>query len=244
MNETVEEAVQRYSDHFMNQIEQIRAISGESADLFKKTLYCSVLDALSRSIFPRKRPRERFTSLVRRFGRWSYQDHVSLPHLIRVLQMCPDPAFEKLRMIANQKLGSWNAPWGSIRLDQDPTEDEISKLWPRRKEYQIPIEGVRLESLTHLQLLYSHRNSLVHELRILGYGMDIGDEPEPFYHDMSNISNSDEAPIETIELVYPVKFFEHLCTTVLTRLKEYFIKNNLNPYDYYRFGSYWIEKLN
>jgi hypothetical protein len=244
MSERVEEAVHRYCEHISKQIARIQAISGESADLFKKVLFCSVLDVLSRSIYPRKKPRDRFTSLVRRFGRWSHQDRVSLPHLARVLQLCPDPAFEKLRAFSNQKLATWKAPWGSIKLDQDPTEDDVSAHWPRNNEYKVPIEGVRIKSLTHLQLLYSHRNSLVHELRSPGYGMDLGDETEPFYHDMSTISSSDEPPIETIELVYPVKFFEQLCSSVLTELRKYLLTNELNPYDYYRFGSYWIEGLN
>jgi hypothetical protein len=70
-----------------------------------------------------------------------------------------------------------------------------------------------------------------------------GDD-EPFYHDMSTIADDGEPDLETIGLVYPVKFFEQLCITVLDGLKAYLKENQLNPYDSYRFGSYWIEGLN
>ncbi len=244
MSEQDDQAINRYCEHFLKQIGQIQAFSGESAALFKKTLFCSLLDALSRSVHPRKEPRDRFTSLVRRFGRWSHQDRVSLPHLVRLLQLTPDPAFEKLRKFALQKLAQWRAPWDVISLDQDPLIDEVSKYWPRNEEYKMPIERVRLDSLTHLQLLYSHRNSLFHELRSPGYGMDFGEKDEPYYHDMSTVSSMNDPPIETSELVYPVKFFEQLCSTVLSEVKAYLTENQLNPYDYYKFGSYWIEGLN
>jgi len=30
----------------------------------------------------------------------------------------------------------------------------------------------------------------------------------------------------------------------IKNLKQYCIDNFLNPYDYYKFGSYWIDELN
>lgn len=244
MKGQLDEAISRYCTHFSSQIARVNAVSGESGDLFKKILFCSVLDALSRSIYPRKEPRDRFTSLVRRFGRWSHQDRVSLPHLGRLLELTPDPVFEKLRKFTFERLAQWKAPWNAITLDQDPAFTEIAKHWPKGEEYKAPMEKIRLESLTHLQLLYSHRNSLVHELRTPGYGIEMDGDNEPFYHDMSTFAVDGEPDLETIELVYPVKFFEQLCITVLDGLKIYFMENQLNPYDSYKFGSYWIEGLN
>ncbi len=243
MDEQLNEAIDRYCRHFSKQINMVNAVSGESADLFKKILFCSVLDALSRSIYPQKAPRDRFTSLVKRFGRWSHHDRVSLPHLARLLQLIPDPSFEKLRKISLERLASWLPLWNDVKLDQDPKYDEFSKYWPKSDENRMPIQKICLASLTHIQLLYSHRNSLVHELRTPGNGIEMGTD-EPFYHDMSTFSHAGEPPLETIELVYPVKFFEHLCNTVLDELKQYLGENHLNPFNSYRFGSYWIEELN
>jgi hypothetical protein len=46
------------------------------------------------------------------------------------------------------------------------------------------------------------------------------------------------------KLVYPLRFFYKLCETGLTKLKEYLNDNQLNPYEYFVFGKYWIEDLN
>ena len=244
MDEEICDAINRYCEHFSSQVQRIQSISGDSSDLFKRALFCSLLDALSRSVYPRKQPRDRFTSLVRRFGQWAHQDRVSLPHIVRLLQLTPDPVFEDLRKFSLEKIDQWKDSWGEIGLEQDPTCDEVSKYWPRNEEYRTPIKGIRLELLTHLQLLYSHRNFLFHEMRSPGYGIDTKEHDEPYYHELSAISNRDEPPIETIELVYPVKFFNRLCDNVLNGLKGYFKENQLNPFDYYDFGSYWIEELN
>ena len=244
MKNQLDEAIDRYCNFFTKQVDRVNAVSGESADLFKKILFCSVLDALSRSIYPRKKPWDRFTSLVKKFSKWSHQDRVSLPHLGRLLELTPDPAFENLRKFTLEKLAQWKAPWNTITLDQDPLFSEIVKHWPKGEEFKAPLGNIRLESLMHLHLLYSHRNSLFHELRTPGYGIEMDDDNEPFYHDMSTIADNGEPDLETIELVYPVKFFEQLCITVLGGLKVHLKENQLNPYDSYKFGSYWIEGLN
>lgn len=243
MSGHIDEEISRYCCHFTRQIELIKALSGESASLFQKALFCSLLDALSCSAYPNKRPRDRFTSLVRKFGRWSNQDRISLPHLARVLQLTSDPAFSELRKYSIDKLSAWEATWGSIKLDQDPKLDEVLEHCPNI-DLSTKINEVEIKFLTHLHLLYSHRNSLVHELRSPGKGMESGKEHEPFYHDLSTITSSSEPSIETIELVYPVLFFEQMCTTVLSGLKEYLKANELNPFDCYDFGSYWLGNLN
>jgi len=245
MQEQLDEPIERYCKYFSKQIDLVNAVSGEASDLFRKILFCSILDALSRSIYPRKRPGDRFRSLVKRFGNWADHDRVSLPHLARLLQLIPDPEFEKLRKFALDKLTKRQASWNNVKLDNDPQKNEVLKYWPKIDEYKKPLENINLESLTHIHLLYSHRNFLVHELRTPGYGVEeMNDDGEPFYHDLSTFSHIDAPPLETIELVYPVKFFEKLCLTVLNRLQVYLKENQLNPYDSSKFGSYWIEGLN
>lgn len=244
MKKDASEAATRYCAYFSTQIERISNLAGESSELFKKILFCSVLDALSRSIYPSKKPRERFTSLVRKFGRWPHKDRLSLPHLGRLLELIPDPDFDKIRQLTFEKLAQWEAPWGTIPLDQDPHYDEIAKYWPNGVELKEPFKMINLRSLTHLQLLYSHRNSLFHEFRVPGYGIEIDDDDEPYYHDLTTIVDNGEPDRVSLELVYPVRFFELLCLTVLEGLKECFEKNELNPNDSYRFGSYWMEDLN
>jgi len=245
MNKDKNEAIDRYCTYFSTQIERISNLDGDSSRLYKKILYCSVIDALSRSVCPKKKPRERFTTLVRDFGRWSSHDRVSLPHVARLLDIIPpDPTFANLREFTRQRLACWKAPWGTITLEQDPQYVDIATYWPDDVELEVPLKKITLKSLTHLQLLYSHRNSLFHELREPGYGIEMDDDDEPYYHDLKTVSDPNVPDLESMELVYPVRFFQQLCLTLLKGLRKHFQREGFDPYGSYRFGSYWMEDLN
>jgi hypothetical protein len=89
-------------------------------------------------------------------------------------------------------------------------------------------------------LFYTYRNSLIHELRNLGYGLEeLSLEKEPSYHHFTDEKNE-----ETWQLVYPLGFFEIICETCVKNLKKYLVSNNINPYNSFNSGSYWKEGLN
>lgn len=237
--------IKRFISHFTKEIGQIKEISGPSIETFRKTLYVSLIDAVSRSVYVRKKGnRDRFVSLIRNFSNWETKERVSLPHLIRLLELNPDPVFEPVREKAFELFSTWQASWGNIPLTHDPEFKEIDKLWPKDKEYRMPIEGISLESLTHTHLLYAYRNTLVHELRTSGYGMELEEDKKPFYHDLDSYDSSEGPPSVTIELVYPTQFFHNLSLSIISNLEEYLIRNDINPYDSYKFGTYWIQELN
>lgn len=240
METLLNEAINRYCNHFSKQIVRVNEVSGESEELFRKILFCSILDALSRSVFPHKEKRKNFTLLVQKYGDWPEHNRVSLPHLEALLKDNTDTAFEKLREITTTRLKGWKHPMNTIALDRDPELDEIVEYWPKgRKKDDI-------DRLTHLQLLYSYRCFLVHEFRTPGYGVDAfdPDADKPYYHELDTHSDEKSMWIESIELVYPVKFFENLCKNVLRGLKKHLQEKKKNPYKSYIFGSYWIEPLN
>lgn len=84
----------------------------------------------------------------------------------------------------------------------------------------------------------------LHELRRPGWGMEFGNDTDPFYHHMSTVGDSTNAIESTVELVYPRRFLRRLCDTALDQLKQYFLANELDPYDSFVFGTYWIRELN
>lgn len=245
MDEEVNKAINRYCAHFFRQIERVQEITGDSADLFKKILFSSVLDALSRSVFPKQKPRDRFTSLVRVFGEWPEHKRVSLPHLVRLLQKHPSVPCDELRAFTKTRLSEWNDPSNGIGLDQDPILDEVLIYVPKSDDRKAIISEETVQKLTHLQLLYSHRCVIFHELRTPGYGIDIGFDNKPYYHELHSVDDDGQlAEKETFEMVYPVRFFQNLCMVILTNLQSHLQHNKINPVRSYRFGSYWIEDLN
>ena len=74
--------------------------------------------------------------------------------------------------------------------------------------------------------------------------MEFGEDKNPFYHLMSTMDEDADVDNTSVELVYPWQFLHRLCDTSLCHLKEYLTANELNPYDSFRFGTYWISELN
>jgi len=234
-----EASIYRFLGFFRNRIQEIRDLNcGESTALFQKVIYSSILDALSKTTsHPKKGNRERIIEFVRIFCSWSTCDKISLPHLVRLLEKVPDPAFSDLRQYAFSLLDHWEEG-EIISLDRDPDFQDVKKLWP--KEIQKPLEDIQIEFLQHANLFYRYRNSIVHELRKPGYGMECTGNPEPFYHSMTE----NDSKSETWELVYPLEFYRRLCETAINNLKDYYLKDRIEPYSCYSFGTYWIEELN
>ncbi len=240
------ESIDSFIGYFKKQLDEIQVLQTEHAELYRRLLYASVLDTLAGSVLPKRPNRERFTYFLQRFCQWPDGDRVSLPHLVQLLRKNPDPAFEKLREWALAKFKALPVHGSALMpISHDPSFDEVKKLWPAPKEHRTPLEGIDLVSLQHFQLLYFYRNTLVHELRTPGYGMEFGDDDrEPFYHQMSTVGEGGDLVQVSVELVYPWRFLHHLCETALDQLKNYFTTNELSPYDSLVFGTYWIRELN
>lgn len=235
----LERSVRQFTSFFEQKLADIQAIDiQKSGNLFQKILYAGLLDALSKTVSsPKKGNRERLVSLLRGFSGWDKCDHISLPHLIRLLQKVPDIEFSLLREYAFSLYDNWT-PGAILYLDKDPSFNDIKKLWP--SNLPKPLEDIRIESFQHAHLFYSYRNNLIHELREPGYGMEFKESEEPFYHSMQEL----ETELYTWELVYPVDFYRKLCETTLSELCKYYLRDRIDPYSCYTFGSYWLEALN
>ena len=69
-------------------------------------------------------------------------------------------------------------------------------------------------------------------------------QDEPFYHGMTSVGADNSPTEQTLELVYPLKFFFRLAESAIGNVGNYLRKNGINPYTAYRFGSSWITELN
>jgi len=237
--------IDTYLSHFRDKVERLREYEIAQEDLlFKKNILVSILDALSRTTSnPKASNRERFTGIVQHFGGWPEHTRVSASHVGFFLKRLRDPAFENARTHI-QCIVKRNSTGELIQLTKDPELAEIGKLWPVSAEQKL-IGSLGLSSFTHLNLFYEYRNSLIHELREPGYGMEFHNEhEEPFYHGMTTVGADDEEAGETLELVYPLNFYFRIVDAVLENLDPYLRRNRIDPYACYRFGSSWVMELN
>jgi hypothetical protein len=245
MSRDLELKIDTYADHFKKKIERLKTYNLDVEDrLLKKNILVSILDAISRATSNSgEGNRERFTGVVAHFGEWPDHSRVSAPHVSYLLRHLRSPAFQDARQSIAETIGK-NSHGGFVLLSGDPELDVLKKLWPVPIEQKL-LGQLSLSSFTHLNLLYHHRNSLVHELREPGYGMEFHEDHDaPFYHGMTT-SGPDNSPSEhTLELVYPLKFFFRLAESVIKNVESYLRKNSIDPYAAYRFGSSWIAELN
>lgn len=245
MARDLDSKISTYLDHFKLKVSRLRDYQLDPEDkLLKKNILVSILDAVSRTTSnPTARNRERFVGLIRHFGDWPEHSRVSAPHLSFFLKFLRDPSFENIR-IHVQSIIAKNSTGEFVPLSNDPELEEIRDLWPVPAEQKL-VGKLSLSSFTHLNLFYEYRNSLVHELREPGYGMEFHNEhTDPFYHGMTTVDSDDAEGEETLELVYPLNFYFRIVDNVLENLDAYLHKNQIDPYTCYQFGSSWVGELN
>lgn len=237
--ETLEEKVERFISSFYDQFASIRSACFANCDtLFKKLLYVGIIDALaSTTSDPKNGNRGRFVSFIRTFSGWNYCNKISLPHLIKLLERVTDPEFSHLREFALSLCDKWE-PGSILMLDKDPDYQEVKDRWP--SHISKPFASIKLDFLQHVHLFYTYRNFLFHELRKPGYGMELKEDKEPYYHSMTHLDDGRSS----WELVYPLGFYENICETALKELRNYYIKDQVDPYSCFIFGTYWIKELN
>jgi hypothetical protein len=234
--------IEKYISYFMDRMSEIKSLSTTSESLFRRILYFGLIDTLSKSVYPHKNNHARITSLVLRFGEWPNAQKVSTIHLLQLIRKIPDPDFEQLRNYGKQLLSTMALEVRECSIEKDPEYEDIRSKWPKSFSGDLP-GGIRLDSLQHINLLYALRNSIIHEMRSLGKGFEIGKHSDPYYISLLNIESEQDA-YESIELVYPTLFIEKISNNCINGVRSYLLANDLNPYDYFEQGTYWIPDLN
>lgn len=245
MPRNFDSAINVYIGHFRKKAQRLKEYALDPEDrLLKKNILVSVLDALSRTTSNyADGNRERFTGIVANFGDWPNHTRVSAPHVSYFLRNLRSPAYEGARAFIAEIIRR-NSHGGFVTLSSDPEFEELKKLWPVPADQKL-VNQLSLSSFTHLNLLYQYRNSLVHELREPGRGMEFHEKhDEPFYHGMTTVETDGSSGEETLELVYPLNFYFSLTENVINNVERYLRKNAIDPYTCYRFGSSWVGELN
>lgn len=244
MTHDLDSKITSYIEHFRNQVKRLREYEFHKEDrVLKKNILVSILDAISRTTSNyADGNRERFTGIVANFGNWPDHIRISAPHLSYLLENLRAPAYKNARQFIADVIAK-NTGGSFVPLSRDPELEEVRKLWPVPPEQKL-VGQLSLASFTHLNLLYQYRNSLVHELREPGYGIEFSDDrEEPFYHGMTTVGD-DGSQKQTLELVYPLNFYFLLTETVIKNVDKYLREDRIDPYGSYQFGSSWIGELN
>lgn len=256
--ETLEEKVDRFKEYYFGLIKTAECEQNiTNQKVHSKILSCSIFDAISKSIFPEISSNcQRFTALVKLCKNWPESQKVSLLHLVRLLEITPNlpSSTNELKIYATQQFESKFPNSNSIisnnkAISLDVEIEAILDLWPTQNGKPIKIGKVLPHQLKHEYLLWLYRNSVVHEYRNPGRGVELGQYvPEyAFYQEMATVSEIDEKEFKFTshwELVYPYRFFINLCKEALDVVSLLHNKNKTSPFQAYSEGTFWLPNFN
>lgn len=241
--ESTSENISKFVEHFSQHITNVSTLNSNYKNkLYNKALYFSIIDGMS-SFVQIKHNRKKFLSIIRNYSEWTDHDKISLPHLMRLIELTKQiKKFEKLYNYCKNEIKNW-IDGDIITLDRDLSVEDIILLLPSKDFNEKIHPKITLEYLQHANLAYTYRNSLVHELRHPGHINEGGGLREPFYMSLTHLDHKSH-PLDTWELIYPEKFLKKLCIDILRNVETELRKKHIDPISFYSFGTYWLSELN
>jgi hypothetical protein len=217
------DAIEQFVGYFRDQETVILSVQ---PIMYRKIIYATALDPIARAAFGKvDKHRRRSLRLIDELTNWSDRDRVSLPQLCLALEDSGQSS-SSLCVKAKAHLGKWS-PGKFVRLNESPLLSELAASAQ-------PSEKCILASCRYAELFYTYRNTLVHEFRQPGYGIEMSaDKDQPYYHSMTG---------DSWQLVFPVGFFARLYAEALAGLKALLMRCDIDPYSQFEFGSRWRAK--
>lgn len=256
--ETIDEKIGRFREFNEELLDVAQSkVNMTHEKVHSKILCCSIFDALSKSVFPDiKGNRQRYIELVRLCDQWPESQKVSLLHLVRLLEkeaVIPNKFRELIELsndlfLKNFKLSN-NVLSNTVPATADISFKELLTVWPKNKNGNpIQLAGVQPSQLKHENLFWCYRNSIVHEYRNPGNGVELGSsQPDlAFYQEVYSLDEkSDSIAVSSRwELIYPVNLFIKLCKYAIEIACNHHFKNRTSPFEAYASGTYWLPTFN
>jgi len=230
----ISEKIESFFDYFRRLLNGVSSTKFEfSPFVCQSILLCSMLDTLSKCVYDYLPNNVRFICFVDDFTGWKCKDRISLIQLFYFMQKENHLKYNETKAFLNDRF-SGLTPDVIYKASRDLLLSDI----PHPKVIE---EEIR--QFTYSNLLYKFRNSVVHEFKTLGDGMDFGEISEAYYHSLSHLDVDDNNTIIekiTWELVFPTKYLATLVSQSIDNLQAYCIANKINPYEHYYFENTWL----
>lgn len=203
--------------------------SSKYAENHKRTLMLSLLDMMSKVTAEKGlNNRGRFVNFINEFCGWKYSEYVSLPQLKFLIDREKGKELDKIRTFIEERMEKW--PLGEpVKLEYDAKYEAVEALWPGGFKM---MGKISLKQLRHCELLWTYRNSYVHEMRPPGQVYKLYNIETPHYTQIF--------PLKW-ELVYPYTFLLEMVDHAICNIKRYLEKNKINPFDRYKFEYSWLQ---
>lgn len=220
----LKEEIEDFISYFNQELQRIESLE---STLFSKILLFSVLDTISRPVYPNvESPKQKFQKFIGEFVKWDDSERVSIQQLYWKLienpKLITNPLCKELRQrlceLRRSRFGSFNYPIDEIDLPKS----ELLILAKVQDEEKL------ISKSTHLYLIYLYRNYLVHEYRKPGHGFETNSS-KPYYSTFSS----------NLELIYPKEFLLNMAKDSIIKLHDHLKREDINPWNCYNFTSLW-----
>lgn len=242
---STEEKIEDFCNYFLNQAQVIGELAVDPAAaqgtdqerhqirFYKKTLIITHIDTLAgirytEKRYPQlnKRNRERFIQFIETSNSWPNGSMVSIPFLAEYANggKITDGQLKEhvlAKLAANFEEESFNVRASVI----DESLEQLMALSSTEQEEKAIRES------RHYELMYRYRNYLIHESQEPGNAMEVVPENEAYYHGYIGE--------QRLFLAYPLQLFESILEQSITYLKNYLLKNEIDPYAYVKETARW-----
>lgn len=208
----------------------------------KKTLLFSLIETLSKTVYPGESNKNKFINFISDFCMWEEYDRVSIQQLKYYMDKIDSlniTLYSNLITYINETLSEFpkSTP---VPFSIDPTVETINSFIPSS---QGNINGKKINLFTHGELIWRYRNALVHEARSLGT-TEMFKYEQPHYVPFTYIDSLDDkisVSDKYFVICYPLNFLNTLIDVGIDNLEKHLILHNINPYDTYSLENLWVD---
>jgi hypothetical protein len=212
--------------------------------VFKITLIFPLIDSMAKVYSSKNTNKDCFLDLIDNLSDWNERNLISLVHIYKFLKLISSPDLIDVERFCEEKYSKLEN--GHIYYSEiDIEKSLINSIWPKNqdgtnKPFLIPGQTTKFtfDNFTHMRLLYTYRNSCIHEFRFAGTDLPVSRKNLLNYINMSR----DEIDFEWT-LSYPIDLFIKITETIIKNLEIYLSSNSIDPYRSFEYSRYWIEGL-
>jgi len=231
--------IARFCDAFEAQVSAIGCLEqalvpekdSSHIQLYKKSLVMSAIDTLAGLRFTREhykalnqQNKKRFVRFIAEFSEWQSGPMISVPYLFEQLARRGVKDCELYEDLHRRLVKHEEKDEGAILHIEDVDVMAVELFELARTEYE---EQLILKS-QHFSLFYEYRNCKANNLNEFGGVMEAFQYAQPNYY---SCQKSDFHELTQWQLSYPLAHFNNLFSRSLKNMRQYFVKNNINPYE-------------
>lgn len=228
--------VEALIEDFVGQVRRLLADVGTVGNgSFQKVLCLVMIDAMSAIRYPEEGVRKRFCDFVEAHGGWTDFNRISLPQADLVLREETERDAE-LQQFVSGRLDQW--PQSTFHpLTVDPLPAEVP---PANGGVTTAARRRVLQECRHGALLWALRNSLIHEFRHPGEGLDSVTESDAPHYMQVDFVEGPLAGQSGWELMMPRGFLKALAGRCLDGLEQWLRAEQRNPWTTFERGRLWL----